>query len=210
MILPESQPFVWDEAEWRRHIESVLLAIGRYENDKHIVRETTLPNLPWAVDHRDGDRWSSELYDNMSDAINDFMSLETLPPLGQPESAEQSQLTSEDTPSQSQLTLFDAASRVNPSENRTVSKEKKMGYYAEYKVVRGRQVYHVVPAEKGWEVKKEGNKRPSVKTRLKKDAIDRAKELAKKAKLGQVIIHKKDGTIQTEYTYGEDPRRTKG
>ena len=85
-----------------------------------------------------------------------------------------------------------------------------MGYYAAYEIVRGRQVYHVVPAEEGWEVKKEGNKRPSAKTRLKKEAIDRAKELAKKAKLGQVIIHKRDGTIQTEYTYGQDPRRTKG
>lgn len=26
----------------------------------------------------------------------------------------------------------------------------------------------------------------------------------------QVVIHKKDGKIQTEYTYGLDPRRSKG
>ena len=84
-----------------------------------------------------------------------------------------------------------------------------MNYYDSYEVIQ-RQVYHVVPAEKGWEVKKEGNKRPSAKTKLKVDAIARAKELAKKGKLGQVIIHKKDGKIQTEYTYGEDPRESKG
>jgi hypothetical protein len=74
-----------------------------------------------------------------------------------------------------------------------------------------RKVYHVVPDPKGgWAVKEEKNKNPSVKTEKKVEAIIKAKELAKKAKLGQVIVHKKDGEIQTEYTYGEDPVKTKG
>ena len=36
------------------------------------------------------------------------------------------------------------------------------------------------------------------------------KELAKKAPLGQIKIHKQDGTIQTEHTYGQDPYPPKG
>ena len=86
MILPESQPFVWNKEEWRKHIESVVLLTGLYENDKRLIRRTTLDRLPGAVGHREGDVWSSELYDNLSDAIYDFMSLEELPPLdGDPE-----------------------------------------------------------------------------------------------------------------------------
>lgn len=210
MILPESQLFVWSEEEWRKHIESVVLLVGLYENDKRIVRRTTMDKYPWAVTHREGNRWSSsELYDNLDDAICNFMSMEELPPLdGIPQSTDygmRSQLTSdaksidfEKFPEQSRLTLL-----------ATEESEEDMCYYAEYKVVK-RQVYHVVPAENGWEVKKEGNKRPSAKARLKVDAIKRAKKLAKNAKLGQVIIHKRNGKIQTEYTYGDDPRKTKG
>ena len=44
----------------------------------------------------------------------------------------------------------------------------------------------------------------------KAEAKARAKELAKKQVLGQVIIHKEDGTIQTEHTYGKDPYPPKG
>ena len=73
-----------------------------------------------------------------------------------------------------------------------------------------RDVYHVTPDGDGWKVKKEGASRASASTGTKKPAIDRAKELAKKAPLGQVIIHKQDGSIQTEYTYGEDPRKRPG
>jgi hypothetical protein len=44
----------------------------------------------------------------------------------------------------------------------------------------------------------------------KSDGIAAAKERAKAAPLGQVVIHGKDGKIEREYTYGADPRRTKG
>lgn len=79
------------------------------------------------------------------------------------------------------------------------------------KKAKSRKVYHVVPDPKGgWAVKEEKNKNPSVRTEKKTEAVAKAKELAKKAKLGQVIVHKKDGKIQIEYTYGEDPIKTKG
>ena len=70
---------------------------------------------------------------------------------------------------------------------------------------------HVTPRPGGnWAVKKEGAERADSIHEQKVDAVERAKELAKNAPLGQVIIHKKDGTIQTEYTYGKDPEKYPG
>ena len=67
-----------------------------------------------------------------------------------------------------------------------------------------RDVYHVTPNSKGsWEVQKDGNKRPSGFFKKKTDAVARGKELAKKAKLGQIKIHKQDGTVQGVHSYGE-------
>ena len=66
-----------------------------------------------------------------------------------------------------------------------------------------RKVYHVAPNHNGgWDVKAEDNKRPSGHFGKKTDAVARGKELAKKAALGQLMIHKQDGTIQAEHTYG--------
>jgi hypothetical protein len=74
-----------------------------------------------------------------------------------------------------------------------------------------RTVYHVVPTNDGdWKVEKKGAQRASAVSEDKQPAIQRATELAKKAPLGQVVIHKGDGTIQKEYTYGKDPRRYRG
>lgn len=86
-------------------------------------------------------------------------------------------------------------------------------YYAEYEVLEGtgRKVYHVVYQDKCWKVKQErGYTIANGKFFKKAEAVARAKKIAKKAKLGQVIIHKKDGKFQTEYTYGEDPVESKG
>jgi len=74
-----------------------------------------------------------------------------------------------------------------------------------------REVYHVVPNPKGgWFVKREKVEQPVAEWPNKRQAIGIAKKLAKRAELGQVIIHKRDGKIQREYTYGKDPRVTKG
>lgn len=74
-----------------------------------------------------------------------------------------------------------------------------------------RKVYHVIPSPgRGWDIKKEGGKRPSGHFDTKDPAIDRGRELAKSSGLGQLKIHKQDGKIQTEYTYGEDPYPPKG
>ena len=74
-----------------------------------------------------------------------------------------------------------------------------------------RKVYHVTPNLcTGWNVKKENAERASGHFDNKVDAINRAKELAKSGPLGQIKIHKQDGTIQTEHTYGADPYPPEG
>jgi hypothetical protein len=74
-----------------------------------------------------------------------------------------------------------------------------------------RTTYHVTPEPSGgWRVLKAGGQRASARAALKSAAVQKARELAKKQPLGQVVVHKEDGTIQTEYTYGDDPARTRG
>lgn len=75
-----------------------------------------------------------------------------------------------------------------------------------------RKVYHVVPdTETGsWKVKAEGAQRASSVHRTKAEAERAARELAKNHPLGQVVIHRRDGTIQKEYTYGQDPYPPEG
>ncbi|HEX8003476.1 MAG TPA: DUF2188 domain-containing protein [Mycobacteriales bacterium] len=76
-----------------------------------------------------------------------------------------------------------------------------------------RQSYHVVPYVNGWEVRLGGDtaQHGSLGVWDHKDmAIARAKELAKEAELGQVVVHGEDGRIQEEFTYGEDPRDVPG
>ena len=61
-----------------------------------------------------------------------------------------------------------------------------------------------------WQTKAEGASRASQVAKTNAEAIDRARELARSTPLGQVIIHKSDGKIQTEHTYGRDPYPPKG
>ena len=69
-----------------------------------------------------------------------------------------------------------------------------------------RKVYHVVPnasAEK-WLVSQE-NASLRREFDTKEEAIEAAKTLAQAADLGQIKVHKKDGNMEYESTYGEDP-----
>ena len=74
-----------------------------------------------------------------------------------------------------------------------------------------RKVYHVAPGADGsWKVQAEGASRASSAHPTKAGAVDRGRELAKGQPLGQLIIHKTDGSFQTEHTYGKDPYPPKG
>ena len=73
-----------------------------------------------------------------------------------------------------------------------------------------RVTYHVTPYVNGWQVKGEGDDDREVLVDNKDNAIEHAKELAKAHELSQVIVHKRDGKIEEEFTYGEDPTASKG
>ncbi len=73
-----------------------------------------------------------------------------------------------------------------------------------------RVVHDVVPNKKqgGWDDKVAGKTVGHHET--KDPAVDAAIAAAKAAPLGQVKIHKQDGKIQEERTYGKDPEKYPG
>jgi len=76
-------------------------------------------------------------------------------------------------------------------------------------VTKERVVYHVVPNSSGerWVVSQE-NAAFRREFDTKEEAVEFAKERARAEELGQVKVHKKDGNMEYESTYGEDPRRS--
>jgi hypothetical protein len=71
-----------------------------------------------------------------------------------------------------------------------------------------RKVYHVVPASGAWQVKHQG---AILSNHATKDAaVEAGRKVAKANQPSQLVIHKTDGTIETEYTYGEDPYPPRG
>ena len=73
-----------------------------------------------------------------------------------------------------------------------------------------RNVYHVTPVGDAWGVRRARRIRSDSIHFLKSEAVARAKRLAKAATLGQVKVHGRNGRIQIEFTYREDPRRSRG
>jgi hypothetical protein len=74
-----------------------------------------------------------------------------------------------------------------------------------------RHTWHVTTHDdESWQVKKAGNDQATSTHGTKDEAVKKARELAKNQELGQIKIHKQDGTIQEERTYGEDPPGTEG
>jgi hypothetical protein len=81
----------------------------------------------------------------------------------------------------------------------------KYSYKRKWSVVSSRKMVHVVPQKNDWAIKVGGR---TVSTHdTKADAVDQGKDIAKSAPLGQIVIHKQDGSIQTEHTYGKDAKR---
>jgi hypothetical protein len=66
-----------------------------------------------------------------------------------------------------------------------------------------RKVYRVVPAGSQWELKHNG----VVLSRhvTKPPAVTAGQATAKTNQPSQLVVHKADGTIEYEYTYGDDP-----
>jgi len=67
---------------------------------------------------------------------------------------------------------------------------------------------HVVPHDDGWAIKKPGAERASDVTDTQHDAIERAREIARRTG-GDVVIHRRDGRIRDKDSYGPDPNPPK-
>ena len=66
-----------------------------------------------------------------------------------------------------------------------------------------RKVFHVAPHEDGWKVEAEGATRAASVHSTKEEALAAGRDWPRPpAQPG--VVHRKDGTFQTEYTYDED------
>jgi hypothetical protein len=75
-----------------------------------------------------------------------------------------------------------------------------------------RQVFNSSLSKKGWIVSRSGktlSNHPSQKE-SEAAAIAAARQVYGGGGLAQVVLHKSDGTIREERTYGKDPERTPG
>jgi Uncharacterized protein conserved in bacteria (DUF2188) len=67
---------------------------------------------------------------------------------------------------------------------------------------------HTVPHEDGWANRREGATRVMKKFATKAEAQAAGRETARRDKT-EHLIHKRDGTVGSRNSYGDDPRRRK-
>lgn len=70
-------------------------------------------------------------------------------------------------------------------------------------------IYYVFPDRGEWVLRKRGNEKATGRFARKEDAVQRGREAAKNQE-GQLVIRKKNGTIQEETSYGKNPFPPKG
>ncbi|MFA3774478.1 DUF2188 domain-containing protein [Bacillus safensis] len=68
---------------------------------------------------------------------------------------------------------------------------------------------HITKHPNGWQVKGEGNKKPSSVHQTQQDAIAAGREIARNQE-SELFIHGKDGKIRARDSYGNDPFPPKG
>lgn len=68
---------------------------------------------------------------------------------------------------------------------------------------------HVVPHDNGWATRKEGAGRVGSTHDTQRDAIDRARDQARRDQV-ELVIHRPDGRIRDKDSYGNDPFPPKG
>lgn len=75
-----------------------------------------------------------------------------------------------------------------------------------------RQVFHSVPKGNGWAVEQSGKVVSNHRTQAASEAaaIKAGHRAQDAGGLGQAVLHKGDGRIREERTYGSDPRNIKG
>jgi len=63
---------------------------------------------------------------------------------------------------------------------------------------------HVIPHEGKWAVKGEGNQRATSVHKTQAEAIERAREIARRGK-GELLVYGRDGQIRSRDSFGHDP-----
>ena len=73
----------------------------------------------------------------------------------------------------------------------------------------GKRNQHVVPRQEGWAVKGEGTSRATATFDRKADAVARGREIAQNQGT-ELLIHGRDGKIESRDSHGRDPFPPKG
>jgi hypothetical protein len=68
---------------------------------------------------------------------------------------------------------------------------------------------HVVPHNKDWAVKGEGNSKATVIVNTQQEAIDIARDISQNQK-SELFIHNRQGQIRERDSHGHDPKNVKG
>jgi uncharacterized protein YdaT len=68
----------------------------------------------------------------------------------------------------------------------------------------GKKDVHVVPHQDGWATKREGSERAGSVHDTQRDAIEQARDQAKRDRV-EVVIHDREGKIRDSDSYGNDP-----
>jgi hypothetical protein len=76
--------------------------------------------------------------------------------------------------------------------------------------VADRTIYDLSPDGEGWALRKRGGKQASRRFDTKAEGVEKSPGIVKGKGKSQLVIRKKDGTIQEERTYGDDPERRVG
>ena len=63
---------------------------------------------------------------------------------------------------------------------------------------------HVVPKDNKWAIKGEGNDKYTAIVDTQREAINKAREIARNQS-SELVIHRKDGRIRDKDSYGNDP-----
>jgi hypothetical protein len=70
-------------------------------------------------------------------------------------------------------------------------------------------LYNVVHRNDEWHVVKEDGV-PQGHYKSKSDAVEKGRELAMREQVGKLRIAKLDGSVQSEFTFANDPREAEG
>ena len=111
--------------------------------------------------------------------------------------------------SELQTYLLDSTQQNASKEMELLSFFLKHGEYRSRHISIRRTVYHVVPYDGGWKVKRQGQDEGETYSN-KEEAIRAGADRARAHAAGQLIIHAADGTFQEERTYGSDPTKSQG